>query len=102
MPIRLSKNRVDHTLRVTIEGPFTFGLCGGFLDALDQCDADVAGVVIDLERTDYIDSAAIGLLVQADIRLFSKDVVIRVRRGSPVDSALTVTNFKKQMTVEAA
>jgi anti-anti-sigma regulatory factor len=102
IPLSAEGDPLRHTLRITIEGAFTFGASRSFLDALDECRSDSCLLVIDLEHTDYIDSAAIGLLIQAEIRLAPQQAVVRVRRGSAADRALALTNFSRRFAVEAA
>lgn len=102
MTLRVEKKESGRHLHISIEGNFTFGLYREFLDAVDQCGVSARLVTIDLEKTDYIDSAALGLMIQAEHKLSSCKTMLRVRKGSIVDEILMVTNFEKLFKIEAA
>ena len=102
MALRVEDEESGRRLRIAVEGQFTFGLYREFLDAIDQCGVDVKLVTIDLEKTEYIDSAALGLLILAEHRLSGCKTLLRMCKGSIAEEVLTVTNFEKLFAIEAA
>jgi len=51
------------TLTIHIKGKFDFNLVQSFRQAYAQIDKSITKVIIDLRETDYMDSSALGMLL---------------------------------------
>ena len=99
MAIHMGKD--DDRCKLMIDGRFTFDTYREFLSAIQDRSKLCSHLTIDLTRTEYLDSSALGLLIQMRERLSSPEKnVLRVKKGSVADEVLTVTNFNKMFQVE--
>ncbi len=58
---RLAKDRGEMT--IAIQGRFTYDVHKEFRDAYERVDAQATSFIIDLAGTEYMDSAALGMLL---------------------------------------
>jgi len=95
---------IDHerkTTTIQIDGQFDFSLHQPFREVYR--DVDLAGMIfrLDLRRTTYMDSSALGMILllkeHAD-KLGGR--VILVAPSPAVDKILTIANFHKLLPVE--
>lgn len=59
-------------------------------------------VTVDLCSTDYMDSAALGMLIQMRSKVAPKAISLRLKQNSMVSEVLTVANFHQLFRVEFA
>lgn len=90
--------REAHTLTLKISGKFNFSCFREFQDAVAGPTPD--RYVIDLSRTDYIDSSALGmlLLLREKVGEDAGRVLIRSGAGQPSE-VLRLANFQRLFTV---
>lgn len=63
----MQQHIVNHTLNVTLEGRFTFSDNGEFRKVLEAInDPGVQRIVLHMEKVEFIDSAALGMLLLAE------------------------------------
>jgi anti-anti-sigma factor len=99
MAIRVAKDADQ--CKLLIDGRFTFDSYREFLSAVQHRSKECSHLTIDLTRTDYIDSSALGLLIQMRERVSHPERnLLRVRKGSVADEVLTVTSFNKMFQIE--
>ncbi|MFM9891034.1 MAG: STAS domain-containing protein [Rickettsiales bacterium] len=87
---------------VTLGGQFTFTDHPAFREVLDSIDrADVTCVTMDLSRVEFVDSAALGMLLLANdaAKKTSKKLVIRGTQGQ-VKKMFDMANFHTMFTLE--
>ncbi len=70
----LETEKQDGTLTISISGGFNAGLLHRFRDVFDDIDSSSKNIVLDLSATEYIDSAALGLMIHIRKRLDRKVV----------------------------
>jgi anti-anti-sigma factor len=99
--IRLTHDKTEAHARLTIDGRFTFDLYRTFLDTIDELAGNVRHVTVDLRNAGYMDSAALGLLIQMRQKLAGCGTTLKVKRGSVIDDVLRVANFHKMFAIEA-
>lgn len=93
----VSVNQQDSTLTVSISGRFDFNILQDFRD----CYADMAGselkFVVDLSQTEYIDSSALGMLLNMKNHLGSEDCAIEICNCQPnLMKIFTIAHFDKK------
>lgn len=71
MAIHLGKD--DDRCKLMIDGRFTFDTYREFLSAIQDRSKLCSHLTIDLTRTEYLDSSALGLLIQMRERLSSPE-----------------------------
>lgn len=97
---RVSVTREDHSAIIAIHGDFVFDVNREFREAYQQLPQRTR-ITVDLSRTDYMDSAGLGMLIQlrehvgkdaADIRLTGINETLR--------TILNVANFGRLFKIE--
>lgn len=101
MDFHLEENPTGHYC-VRVAGNLTFERYRGFLDVVAVLPPSANALTIDLCQVDYLDSAALGMLVRLRHRFRACRLGLRIRRGSMVDTVLEVANFGKLFDIKAA
>lgn len=87
-------------LYIKISGRFDFSLHKEFRDASNQFAPDIKKIEVDLSKTDYLDSSALGmLLILRDKAAGNKDAVVIKGATADVKKILQIANFDKLFTV---
>jgi anti-anti-sigma factor len=101
MTVKLSI--VGKKMIVTIEGKFEFSAHADFRRAVDTGlgAATVSAAEVDLEKTEYMDSAALGMLLvlRDKASAAGKGTVTLRSSGSSVGQVLEVANFARMFTI---
>ncbi len=86
-------------LTIKIEGRFDFAVHQAFLEAYRDEPKGERSFVVDLTDTDYMDSSAMGMLLQLRGHARS-DAVIELRNGNEgIKEILRIANFDKLFAV---
>ncbi len=100
MGIEVNYDSAKGTLYIAVSGRFDFGVHQQFRNASEQAEQGVKTIEVDLSRTEYLDSSALGmLLVLRDKVGENKDAVILKNAGPGVRKILEVANFDKLFTM---
>lgn len=95
----------DHSARITMTGRFDFGVHRDFKDAYMPLlgNAAVREIEIEMSKVDYLDSAALGmlLLLHERAREANKPVALLNASGT-ASQVMEVANFSKIFTVKNA
>lgn len=87
-------------LYIKISGRFDFSLHKEFRDASNQFKPDIKKIEVDLSKTDYLDSSALGmLLILRDKSAGNKDSVVIKGATADVKKILQIANFDKLFTI---
>ena len=101
MTVKLSI--VGEKMIVAIEGKFEFSAHAEFRKVVDSglAMARVSAVEVDLEKSEYMDSAALGMLLvlRDKASAASKGTVTLRGSGSSVREVLEVANFGRMFTI---
>jgi anti-anti-sigma factor len=87
----------DDTTHVSLEGRFVFDDRRTFTSAIDAALAErTRNLIVDLSTLDYLDSAALGmLLILRDKAQAAKKPLALKRAPGPVDDILAVARFDR-------
>jgi len=88
-------------ISIAIDERFDFSLHQQFRDAYIKCEEQGAQFVIDLSKTHYMDSSALGmiLLLKDHAEKLSGNVIIN-RPTDAVNKILEIAQFHRLMTIE--
>lgn len=91
----------DNTFTISISGRFDFGIHKDFRAAMDSIDgAGITNIVVDMARTEYVDSSALGMLLMLKSKMGDKKEAISLRNASPeVKKILDIANFGQLFTL---
>lgn len=80
----VSVAKSDSGLTISIKGRFDFNLLQAFRDAYSDYDDSVTSeFMVDLAETDYIDSSALGMLLNMKNHLGAEDQEIKIINCQP-------------------
>lgn len=103
MAVKTSETTDD--ISVSVDGDLDLSTIASFQSAVQQAleQRDDRSLIIDLRRTDYIDSAGLEQLLVANRKLMAQGsrLSVSVRPGSQPKSVLTVTGFDSVMEVSS-
>jgi anti-anti-sigma factor len=92
-------SRQADCLTIAVVGRFDFQCHQDFRRSYERAEA-VRQVVIDLERTDYLDSSALGMLLLLRDSISTPGAVRIVRSSPAVKRILKIANIDQLITVE--
>jgi len=95
--IQVSKH--GDTLTIAVVGRFDFQCHQDFRRSYERVEG-ISHVVIDLERTDYLDSSALGMLLLLRDSVPTQGAVRIVRCNPAVKRILRIANIDQLVTVE--
>lgn len=88
-------------LTISISERFDFNVHAQLRAAYRNAEKRYAGYVIDLKDTTYMDSSALGMLLQIKEHAGGGAQSVRIRNAAPgIRDILRVANFDKLMTIE--
>ncbi|NOU50693.1 STAS domain-containing protein [Pseudoalteromonas sp. JBTF-M23] len=99
----LSKNASadGKTLTIQIRGKFDFNLVQSFRQAYADIDPETEKVVVDLRETDYMDSSALGMLLNMKKTLAETIDTIQIANCRPqLKKILQISRFDKKFDID--
>lgn len=99
MSIRINESKDGRTMTLTMPEKFDFSAHGEFRKSYEQSSAK--SFIIDMRNTSYMDSAALGMLLQLREHTGGQRTAISIKNaGNNVREILEVANFSQLMTLE--
>ena len=92
----------DNVYTISVKGDFNFLLLNEFRDAYSSKDAQKARKhIVDLAKTDTIDSSALGMLLNMQRHLDKEDGEITlINSNAVVQKIFNITHFGKKFNIE--
>ncbi|MEL0640379.1 STAS domain-containing protein [Pseudoalteromonas aliena] len=88
------------TLTIQIKGKFDFNLVQNFRHAYAQMDEKTVKVIIDLRETDYMDSSALGMLLNMKKTIEGQVQAIEISNCQPqLRKILQISRFDKKFDI---
>ena len=88
------------TLTIQIKGKFDFNLVQSFRQAYAQMSEKTVKVIIDLRETDYMDSSALGMLLNMKKTIDSQVQTIEISNCQPqLRKILQISRFDKKFDI---
>ena len=101
MAVTVKKGTDDFHSVIAVDGRFTFDVRDQCLAVIDAVPPRARRITIDLTRTEYLDSAALGMLIRAREKFKGAQLGLKVKAKSPASEILEVANFHKMFRYEA-
>ncbi|HEB95361.1 MAG TPA: anti-sigma factor antagonist [Sedimenticola thiotaurini] len=103
MTITSNRSSDGRELTIGVEGRFDFSSHQSFREACSQGDPERTRFIIDLSRTDYVDSSALGMLLLLRQRTGGGRDRIRLRGFGPeVRRIFEISHFDQLFDMEPA
>lgn len=101
MSLKKFTSENDNEITIAIEDRFDFSIHQHFRDAYADCDTTGAQITIELSKTTYMDSSALGmiLLLKDHVEKISGQLKI-VNPNEAVNKILEIAQFHRLMTIE--
>lgn len=101
MPVTSNVSEDGRELSIKVNGRFDFSLHQSFREAYKNAEAQLFRYKVDLSKVDYIDSAALGMLLVFRERVGGDSAKIRITGcGNDVRKLMEVSNFHKLFQIE--
>ena len=102
MTVETTFSENDKVYTIGVDGDFSFSLLREFRNAYSSSEAESARkVIIDMRKTETIDSSALGMLLNMQTHLNKKDGEIKIINcNQVVGNIFMITNFGKKFNVE--
>ena len=101
MSIEAVKSATGEELTISIEGRFDFSAHQEFRDCYEHVDQEPASYVVDLNRTTYLDSSALGMLLLLRDHAGGDSAEIKIINcNRDVKKILTISNFEQLFTIQ--
>lgn len=86
---------------ISVEGRFDFSSHQAFRDSYSDTDGSGVTYVIDMARAEYMDSSALGMLLQLREHAGGNNLKVCIRNCNPeIAEILRISNFNKLFTLE--
>ncbi|AFV84878.1 STAS domain-containing protein [Alteromonas mediterranea] len=101
MEIRSSYQNQGQTLIIDVGTKFDFSKVEDFRNAYDKIDDDVSHIAVDLSQTEYMDSSALGMLLNMQKSLANKELSYSIENARPqVAKILKISRFDKKFDIK--
>ena len=101
MEIRSSYQNQGQTLIIDVGTKFDFSKVEDFRNAYDKIDDDVSHIAVDLSQTEYMDSSALGMLLNMQKSLANKELSYSIANARPqVAKILKISRFDKKFDIK--
>lgn len=101
MSLTTSTSADGQTFTIQIKGKFDFNLVQAFRSAYSGIETDFSTVVVDLRETEYMDSSALGMLLNMQKTLNGKVDTIKISNCRPqIKKILQISRFDKKFDID--
>ena len=88
-------------LCIDVGTKFDFSKVEDFRNAYDKIDDDVSHIAVDLSQTEYMDSSALGMLLNMQKSLANKELSYSIENARPqVAKILKISRFDKKFDIK--
>ena len=89
-------------MKIGIQGRFDFGSHQDFREAYDKNDSNVKEYYVDMAKTTYLDSSALGMLLLLRDHAGSEAVIKIINCNEDVFKIFEISNFDQMFEISAA
>lgn len=101
MSLSTSTSADGQTFTIEIKGKFDFNFVQDFRNAYSDITGSLETVVVDLRETDYMDSSALGMLLNMQKSLAGKVNRIKISNCRPqIKKILQISRFDKKFDID--
>ena len=100
MSLNTSTSSEGTTFSIHVKGKFDFNLVQDFRLAYANIGSEVETVIVDLRETEYMDSSALGMLLNMQKLLSDKVEVFKIANCRPqIKKILQISRFDKKFEI---
>jgi anti-anti-sigma factor len=93
----VSVSQQGNQMTISISGRFDFNILQEFRDSYSELAGSDSAFAVDLAQTEYIDSSALGMLLNMKNHLASDDCAIEIRNCQPnLMKIFSIAHFDKK------
>lgn len=101
MEITSSFENQGKTLAIDVGAKFDFSKVEAFRNAYSDLDSNVSHISVDLSRTEYMDSSALGMLLNMQKSLAGRELSYSIENARPqVAKILQISRFDKKFDIK--
>jgi anti-anti-sigma factor len=101
MTVKADFSKNEDTLTISIDGKFDFGSLRDFRQAYSDENQRVSKYIVDMRRTETMDSSALGMLLNMKKYLNKQDREIRITNCGPtLKKILLIARFDKKFAID--
>ncbi len=100
MSISVTVNDSTNTATITIVGSFDFSLFNEFRDAYINLDKTHNHYIIDMSMVEYLDSAALGMLLSMRNTIESESSITLAGANDFIKNILMISRFDKRFDIQ--
>ena len=101
MSLSTSTSPDGQTFTIQIKGKFDFNLVQAFRNAYSEIESELSTLVVDLRETEYMDSSALGMLLNMQKSLAGKVGSIKISNCRPqIKKILQISRFDKKFDID--
>ncbi|MFT5719547.1 MAG: anti-anti-sigma factor [Oleiphilaceae bacterium] len=90
------------TMKIAIQGRFDFGSHQDFRESYDKNDSSVKEYYVDMAKTTYLDSSALGMLLLLRDHAGSSAIIKIINCNNEVFKIFEISNFDQLFEISAA
>jgi anti-anti-sigma factor len=90
------------TMKIAIQGRFDFGSHQDFRESYDKNDSSVKEYYVDMAKTTYLDSSALGMLLLLRDHTGSSAIIKIINCNNEVFKIFEISNFDQLFEISAA
>ena len=98
MSIHIDKDDQNKQIKIKVSGNFDFSIHPQFRNSYQELDKSY-NVVVDLQNTNYMDSAALGMLLLLDDEFTNHRIKI-INCNDFIKQVLQIAHFEKKFDIE--
>jgi anti-anti-sigma factor len=99
MSISVTVNDIKGIVEISVVGSFDFSLFNEFRDAYSDYIGQYTHFVIDMSMVEYLDSAALGMLLSMKTALGDKAMIELANANGFIRNILMISRFDKRFTI---
>ncbi len=101
MSLSTSTSADGQIFTIEIKGKFDFNFVQDFRNAYSNIEGNLDTVIVDLRETDYMDSSALGMLLNMQKSLSGKVNKIKISNCRPqIKKILQISRFDKKFDID--
>lgn len=100
MTISINVNEATNVVEIAIFGSFDFSLFHDFREAYAEFIGNRTHFSVDLSQVEYLDSAALGMLISMKTALGENSVVELVGANDFIKNILIISRFDKRFDIQ--
>ncbi len=101
MSLSTSTSADGQIFTIEIKGKFDFNFVQDFRNAYSNIEGNLEAVIVDLRETDYMDSSALGMLLNMQKSLSGKVNKIKISNCRPqIKKILQISRFDKKFDID--